>query len=344
MTISSWNKLSEYQPAVGRILFNSFRHKHLAHAYILEGPLGTKRIDTALWIAKVLLCRNIDNDFEPCGVCHNCRRVDQIGHPNLFFVQAEGETIKKRQIMELLVEFSRASVEPGPRIYIIDEAEKFNQEAANTLLKTMEDPGADIYQIMITSQINALLKTIVSRAQVIHFRPVGKMQIHMELANQGFSPLLVDAVSEYTTNTDKAREMVADKVVVDTLNLALDIFRNLLSKEKSVILMFKDQRDSVFQQPETTDFFLTMLIMFMKDILNYKLRYLDLIVFDTEKDLIGKLSERISQKHIEDLLGGMLDLKSRLKYNINNYLAFDKMLVYLERGFDHGIPSSAGTV
>ena len=344
MTITSWKKLEDYQPDVARILLNSFKHNHLSHAYILEGLIGTKRIDTAMWIAKTLLCRNLDDNYTPCGVCHNCRRVDSLTHPNLFYVQAEGEIIKKKQIKELLIEFSRASTENGPRIYIIDEAEKFNQESANTLLKTMEDPGKDIYQIMITSQINSLLKTIVSRAQVLHFKPIGKKQIQQELSNEGFSPLLVDAVSEYTNNTDKAKEMVSNKVIFDTLNLAIDIYRYLLTKEKSIILIFKEQRDIIFQQSETTDFFLTMMILFLKDLLNYKIRYLDLIVFETEIELIEKLSERISQKKIEDQLETMLDLKSRLKYNINNQLAFDKMLVYLERGFNHGISSSTGTV
>ncbi|MBN2504169.1 MAG: AAA family ATPase [Bacilli bacterium] len=340
MRASSWQKIADYQPDVARILINSFKSDHLSHAYILEGPLGTKRIDTALLFAKTLLCHNLDQDFNPCGVCHNCRRIDELKHPNVFFVRAEGEQIKKKQIKELLIEFSKQSTEPGPRIYIIDEAERFNQESANTLLKTMEEPGQNIYQIMITSQINALLKTIVSRSQVLHFKPIGKKQIQSELEGEGFPNRVIDAISEYTNNTDEARAMAANPTILSTIDLVIEIYKNLLVKDKSIVLLFKDHRDLILQDSGMTDFFLTMMILFMKDILNYKIRYLDLIVFQTETEVIEKLSERIAQKKIEEQLDSMLDLKARLRYNINNSLAFDKLLVYLERGFNHGTSSS----
>ncbi len=344
MRTSSWQKIAEYQPDAVRIITNSLKAGKLSHAYILEGPVGTRKVEVALLLAKTLLCVNRDENFNPCNVCHNCRRVDELKHPNLFFIRADGEQIRKRQIKELLTEFSKLSTESGPRIYIIDEAEKFNQDSANTLLKTMEDPGQEIYQIMITSQINSMLKTVVSRAQILHFKPISKEKIKAELAGQGFSDLVIDAISEYTSNPDKAGELASNPNVLSTLDLVVEIYSDLLFSDKSQVLLFKDHRDLILKDPDLTDFFLTMMILFLKDILNFKIRYLDLIVFTTKKDLIGELSERISQNRLEEQLDNMLDLKTRLRYNINIPLAFDKMLVYLERGFDHGTPSSTNKI
>ena len=259
-------------------------------------------------------------------------------------VGAAGEWIRKRQIKDLLQEFSRASVEPGPRIYIIDEAEKLNQEAGNTLLKTMEEPGNEIYQIMLTTQLSGMLKTIVSRAQILHFKPIDKKKIKQDLLLIETPPRLASAIAEYTFNTDAAIRMAQDTQIGAIVDLALDIYHNLLKREHSIILLFKDARELVMATAETTDFFLTVMILFMKDLLNQKLRYEDLIVFDSERLAIEKLADRTPQKLIEEQLGLMLGLKAKLKYNINSNLAFDKMLACLERGIVHGLSCSADPV
>ncbi|HPQ61792.1 MAG TPA: DNA polymerase III subunit delta' C-terminal domain-containing protein [Bacillota bacterium] len=338
----TWDELAGYQPYVARILGNSLKNRRLAHSYILEGPLGSKRLDTAILLAKTLLCQNLQADGNPCQACHNCRRIDDMAHPNLFYVEAESEQIRKKQVLELLQEFSRQSVEKGPRIYIVNEAEKFNQEAANTLLKTMEEPGQDLYQILITSQVNALLKTIVSRSQVLHFTPINKKQIVLELEKENLSQAMVAGISEYTDNTDKAREMAASQQTSDILELMFEIFKRLETGEKSAVMAFKEQRDAILPDPEAIDFFLTMMVLFLKDMLSHKIHYHSLIVFESEKELIGKLADKTDQEKIEAAIDQVLDLKSTTKYNINSQLAFDALLVDLERGFDHGISGSAG--
>ena len=95
---------------------------------------------------------------------------------------------------------------------------------------------------------------------------------------------------------------------------------------------------------EMTDFFLTLMIFYQKDVLNYGLRHLENICFEEEKDTLKKLSEKMAQNHIEENITNMLGLKGRLKYNINNKLAFDKMLACLERGYKYATYCSSYTV
>lgn len=333
-----------YQYDASKILKNSFIHNLVSHAYIFEGPIGTKRIEAAFLFAKTLLCKNIDGEYNPCGVCHNCTRIDELKHPNLFFIEAEGEVIKKKQVKELIDEFSKSSIEKGPRIYIINEADKFNLESANTLLKTMEEPGTEIYQILVTDKINSLLKTVISRAQVIHFKPIDKRFIKKDLLAKGVEELVASVIPEYTSNYEAAEELAASKDMVSVIHLVTRLYDSLKDKTQSGIILFKENRDLILSSSDMTDYFLTLMILYQKDLLNYKLRHLDQIVFTTSKSTLDKLSELISQKTIEDNLDKMLGLKSRLKYNINSQLAFDKMLFYLERGFTYGVSSRSDSV
>jgi len=95
---------------------------------------------------------------------------------------------------------------------------------------------------------------------------------------------------------------------------------------------------------EFTEFFLTLMIFYEKDVLNYQLRHLEDICFSDEMETIQGLSEKMAQKYIELNIEKMLGLKSRLKYNINNKLAFDKMLTCLERGYKYGTHCSSDTI
>ena len=162
-------------------------------------------------------------------------------------MSATGDQIRKRQIKDLLVEFSRTSLEDGPRIYIIDEAEKLNQEAANTLLKTMEEPGQGIYQVLITSQQGSLMKTIISRAQALHFKPIDRKKIKQDLLLIGVPDRLASAISESTFNTDMAVKMSQDGKTSLLVDLALDIYHSLFKRDRSAVLLFKDAKELVLE-------------------------------------------------------------------------------------------------
>jgi len=339
-----WEALSLYQNQVARILHNSFTYHRLAHSYIFEGPKGTKRFDTAKLFAQTLLCTNLDSQMNPCGICHNCVRVESETHPNLFVVRRDGEKIKKKQMKDLIVEFSKSSVEDGPRIYIIDEAERFNQESANTLLKTMEEPGADIYQILVTDQINSLLKTIVSRAQVVHFKPIDKRLIEADLVKKGVLPLFAQSIPEYTNNYEQAEAIAMDETMTGLISFVREMYFSLSQKTGSIILSFKENRDRLMSDSTVVDFALSMIILFQKDVLSYKLRHIEQIVFKDQTEILEKLSNRMSQTWIEQILDDMLGLKQRLKYNINSQFAFDKMLLTLERGYIDGLSSRSNSI
>lgn len=343
MVLNSWNEIQKFQNDVARIMTNSHQLNRVSHAYIFEGPNGTKKSSTAFLFAKSLLCTN-PQGFNPCNECHNCRRVDNRTHPNLFHVKPQGKVIKKEQIQSLINEFSKASLEAGPRIYIIEEADKLNLTSANTLLKTMEEPGLDIYQILITENFNSLLKTITSRAETLHFKPIDKEIIRRQLIENDIMPNVANAISEYTVDMGSAIKIAQDEDMVSIINLVIDIHRAFLDKKTSSILLFKDQSQKILDNLDFTDFFLTLMIVYEKDVLNVQLRHTEDICFSDEVTIIEQLTEKMPQKFIEQNITKMLGLKTRLKYNINNKLAFDKMLTCLERGYKYGTQCSGDSI
>ena len=330
MSIRSWSELENYQPEIFRILSHSLQSGKLSHAYLFEGPRGTKKLDTALFLAKTLVC---DEQEKPCGHCHDCDKVERNTHPNVFLIRADGEVIKKDQMRKMLSEFSRSAIQDKPRICIIDDAHRMNQEASNTILKFMEEPGMDVYVILVTDSLNSLLKTIISRTQPLHFRPIDKRVITNELITLGHSGNIAAMIPEFTNNLTSAVEFASDPAMTSAIGFVGDIYRIGVTNGDSIVIRFREMKDSVLKNSETMDFFLTMLILWQKDILHYKLRHLDCIINRDNPDTIAKLAEKLSQQTIESMLEHMLTLKSRLKFNLNAPLAFDNLLLHLERGF-----------
>jgi len=332
-----FESLSFYQPRAATMLKNGFAMGRLSHAYIFEGPRGTKKLETAFFFAKRLLCRQPAVDGNPCGVCANCRRIQHDAHPNVFLIEAEGEQIKVDQIRRIISEFARAALEDAPRVYIVQDAHKLNPEAANTLLKTLEEPGADIYAVLVTDSFNALLKTIVSRSQVIHFTALDKDVVRSDLVKAGVDPALAMVIPEYTNNLEEAIRIGASETMSAAFRLVLDLYEMAGKPKKSMVLAFKERRDDLLPDKDAKDFFLTLMILYQKDLLNAKLRRLDQIVYRTEMERLAKLADLVGQKTIQDGLERMLTLKSRLRFNINSWLAFDCLLAHLERGYVNAI-------
>jgi DNA polymerase-3 subunit delta' len=324
------------QPDAARVLENAFSLHRLSHAYLFEGPIGTKKEDAALWFAKRLLC-SADTDLRPCLVCKNCRNVGQKQHPNLFWVEPEGDFVKKDQMRRILAEFSRTALIDLPRVVVIRDAHRMNAESANTMLKFIEEPTAEAYFILITDQIDAMIKTLLSRSQVLHFKPIDRHLVEMELKTSGVNDRMAILIAQYTADLDAARAIAADQAMMEVLDLAVTLFVKALARKESLILLFQSKRDLVFASPERIDFFLTVLTVIQKDIVGLKRHKSGIAVDTVDAELTGALARRITSEAALALLDRMLETKARLRFNVNQSLQFDNLILHLERGYSHGI-------
>lgn len=153
-----------------RVLTSAIENDRIAHAYIFAGPDGIGKRTCALAFAASLNCET--KSAVACGTCQSCSKISQDIHPDLVTVVPEGQFIKIDQIRDIGRQSHFAPYEGRNRVFLFLEAHKMNPNAANALLKTLEEPRPNNVLILETSNPQQLLPTILSRCQRINFNPL----------------------------------------------------------------------------------------------------------------------------------------------------------------------------
>ena len=180
------------------ILKRSLEGQRLSHAYLLSGPLNVGKMTMALDIARVVNCLNLSdnigvNGVEPCGKCGQCTRIADGLHPDVrvFGVDKQGTgngrsrvAISIDQVRELQRDANLKPYEGCYRVFIFDAAEHLSEEAANSLLKILEEPPEQVILLLLTSDIGAIPLTVISRCQKLDLRTMSLIQLTRELETQ----------------------------------------------------------------------------------------------------------------------------------------------------------------
>ncbi|KYG61515.1 DNA polymerase III subunit delta' [Bdellovibrio bacteriovorus] len=149
-------------------LVSSFEQGKPGQTYLFVGPSGIGKKMTAMGLAQALMC---PQSRRGCGKCPSCFRVAQGTHEGLKIVSPSGTNIKMEQAKEVLDFLSLRSLS-GNRVIIIDQAQSLNPQAANALLKTLEEPPEGTFFFLISPSVAGLLPTIRSRSRVVQFKPL----------------------------------------------------------------------------------------------------------------------------------------------------------------------------
>ena len=161
-------------------------------AYLLEGPGGGKT-ETALWFARLLLCSEAGDD--PCERCPECRRSSprehegssRPEHPDLFWVEPEGGIVRIDQIRALQRSLGLIANEGGWRVAVLLAADRLRIEAANALLKTLEEPPPRSTLVLVADRAEVLPRTVRSRLVRLRFLPEPEETIAGALRSEGLS-------------------------------------------------------------------------------------------------------------------------------------------------------------
>jgi DNA polymerase-3 subunit delta' len=154
-------------------VINSRRAGRLAHGLLLKEPAGTGAFEFAQFLGCSLLCLNPLDNYAPCGTCKSCALYEAGNHTDCQVIQPEeqGRQIKVEQIRTLIDFFTLKSQFEGYKVAIIKPADAMNRSAANTLLKTLEEPPPLSVLILITQRPERMPVTLRSRCQQITFQP-----------------------------------------------------------------------------------------------------------------------------------------------------------------------------
>ena len=155
------------QDYIKEILQNSIKNDKMAHAYIFTGPRGTGKTSTAKIFAKAVNCLN-NKDGNPCGECSVCKTIGD--SPDILEIDAASNN-GVDEVRELIDNIKLANSELKYKVYIIDEVHMMTTSAFNALLLTLEEPPSNVIFILATTDIQNVPITIVSRCQVLNFKP-----------------------------------------------------------------------------------------------------------------------------------------------------------------------------
>ncbi len=161
----------------------------LPHAYVFSGPPQIGKSTLARWLAALLLCQEPTSDPpEPCGICGACRRIAQGTHPDVqtFSLARQAASTDRvaasrelgiDTIREIVREIDLLPFEADRKVYIIEDADALTDEAANGLLKTLEEPPSYATILLLATEDRRLPETIRSRCTLLRLQPVSTTEI-----------------------------------------------------------------------------------------------------------------------------------------------------------------------
>ena len=306
------------------ILKKSIDSDKVSHSYLFEGSQGLGKRKVAQAFSKALLCKN--NGEKPCNECSSCIKFDTGNHPDFKMLSPIKALISKKEIEDLIRSTSILPFESHRKVYIIDEAQNIILNSQNTLLKTLEEPPDYIVIIIITSNVNRLIPTIISRCQNIKFNLIEEGKI-IDLLKK-----------EYKIGEDRAK--IIGSFANGSIGKALDLLEtdDFFEKRDAIINLInqiiKGNKIKIFtasdllnKNKDTIEETLDIFIYWFRDLLIYKeLGDSPLII---NKDKINMLSDQsfLDRTRIHDIIYNIEETKINVKRNINFNLSIETMLL-----------------
>jgi DNA polymerase-3 subunit delta' len=218
------------------LLQGHLSNRSIRHAYLITGPQGVGRRTLAIRFAQAINCTQFTETAIPCGRCRACRLIENMQHPDFLIVQAEdaGTALKVDQIRELQRTISLTPYEANYKIALILRFEQANPNAANAILKTLEEPPSRVIMILTASDSDALLPTINSRCELIQLRPLSINQVSLGLqSNLGIPAEKATLLSHISGGRPGyAMQLTQNPEILEQRQIHLDDILGLLSKTR----------------------------------------------------------------------------------------------------------------
>ncbi|KJQ72969.1 DNA polymerase III subunit delta' [Streptococcus mitis] len=197
------DQLKAWQPDQFDRFVRILEQNQLNHAYLFSGFFGS--LEMAHFLAKSLFCTDKVGVL-PCEKCRNCKLIEQGEFPDVTLIKPVNQVIKTERIRELVGQFSQAGIESQQQVFIIEQAEKMHPNAANSLLKVIEEPQSEVYIFFLTSDEEKILPTIRSRTQIFHFKKQEEKLIH-QLEQAGLVKKKATLLAQFSQSRAEAEKL-----------------------------------------------------------------------------------------------------------------------------------------
>ncbi len=317
----------------------SFNKVH--HAYLFSGPGGVGKHLAATALAMSMNCT--DGKENACCTCTSCKKILKGVHPDVFGVTLpEGKKlIPIDAVRELGQRLAIRPHEGKCKVAIIDPADRLSESAANALLKTLEEPRAGSFLILITAKASSLLATVRSRCQLVRFRPLPKEVVSDILCDQGVSKGESRIVAALCGGSLDQASAYLDEEVDERISQALDMLENTLEptpqKGLQVAAGYKGKRNEVLV-------LLELLVLILGELI-----WTTTHPEDGEEGVLSTrlgarlsvLSQRISVEKVATYVAAAHTAEQKIvRNNMNPQLALESMLMSMRGRTDEGLTGS----
>lgn len=315
------------QEQIKEHLQNAIATGKISHAYIINGERFAGKEFIAKIFAMTLQCEQ--KGAEPCQECHSCKQAFSGNHPDIIRVTHEKPgSIGVDDIRSQINGDIAIKPYSGPyKVYIVNEAEKMTVQAQNALLKTLEEPPAYAVIILLTTNVNAMVQTILSRCVILNMKPVSGDLIKKYLMEEMQIP---DYKAEVCVafargNVGKARQLAMSEDFDKVKEEALALLKYV--QEMDVNEMMAAIKKITEYKMDVNDY-LDIISIWYRDVLLFKATHdANHIVFREEIQNIKKTAGRTSYEGIEKVINALSRAKKRLEANVNFELTMELLLL-----------------
>src|SRR5690554_445018 len=301
------------------------KNNKLSHLYLISGEPGSYKLSEVLEV-----CYTIFKEFRETDNLYN--QVIKIEHPNLFFIEKDESrtVIRKEDITKLQQEFSKTALIEGPRIFIINQVETISQEAANSLLKFLEEPESkNTTGFLITDNIDQVISTIRSRSQIIQVKNIDEKEVIEKLIEEGYEIGEASIAVMIYPDTISAGKIIKEglsSIYQERINF---FFETLINSNRGIYVPL--DQSNLFYFTNINDFrnYITIMLKSLLDLVRIKNGLSPHYIFWEDK--LGELSNKLDFQKILisiELLQEYLQLSVS---SVNLELLKDNFLIQLER-------------
>lgn len=339
-------------------LQNVLQYNKISHAYLIQGEkLSGKRMIAELF-ARALQCEcgrqhiqqqtslfdlglelDVDNQedetsvqIKPCNQCRSCKQAIHGNHPDIIYIEHEKPNIISVNEIRYQVNEDIA-IKPYSgiyKVYIIDEAEKMNVQAQNALLKTLEEPPEYAVILLLVTNIEAMLPTIVSRCVTLHTRLVSENKIKEYLMKKVQIPDYRASVcaSFSRGNVGRAMELAANEKFDRMKSTVLGVLKGISDME---INQMAAQAKQIAEEKLDTDDYLDLCFLWYRDVLLYKASSQydgkKNLLFQEEEPEIASAAKYYSYEGLERIIHSIEQARNRIRSNVNLGLTMELLLM-----------------
>ena len=216
--------------------FDRFVHileqRQLNHAYLFSGYFGS--MEMALFLSKSLFCTEKQGVL-PCESCRNCKLIDQEEYPDVTIIRPINQIIKTERIRELVGQFSQSGIESQRQVFIIEQADKMHLNAANSLLKVIEEPQSEVYIFFLTNDEDKILPTIRSRTQIFQFKKQ-EANLIFQLEKLGLVKKKARLLAQFSQSQIEAEKLLNQATFWTLVEESERLFSDILSRKRESYL------------------------------------------------------------------------------------------------------------